>query len=342
MFRWIATSLLVGACLSLPSKKLFAQPVALPVLPPPGNAMPAGGLSDVLLTSLTTPALPAIPTLPIPMTGPKPVPPLVAPPAPPVDLKVASAISTTVSEDSNTVLPTASVSIAQAPPWYHFAYWFGPTPWDIGFELGLNGSEGINNTFSFRTGGHLKRETEFWKFDTTLVYNKNTSNDVETQNNALFDVRIDRKLGDSPWSLFFLNQELYDEFQAYDLRVSLNSGVGYQFIDTEHIDLIGRFGSGASHEFGGPDDRWAYEALFGMEYDHELSKTQRLSAKVDYFPEWENFDFYRVVTDIGWEIDLDRPGNMSLKFAVIDRYDSTPNGANPNEINYSVLLIWGI
>ena len=208
--------------------------------------------------------------------------------------------------------------------------------------MGLNGSEGLNNTFSFRTGGHLKRETELWKFDTTLAYNKNTSNDLETQNNALFDVRIDRKLGDSRWSLFFLNQELYDEFQAYDLRVSLNSGLGYQFIDTEHIDLIGRFGAGASHEFGGPDDRWAYEALFGMEYDHELSKTQRLSAKVDYFPEWENFDFYRVVTDIGWEIDLDRPGNMSVKFAVIDRYDSTPNGADPNEINYSVLLIWGI
>ena len=347
MFRLIATTLLIVACFVLQTESLSAQPVALPVLPPPGAAMPSGGVSDALMTSLTTPALPTFPmpaATPIstPVTTPAPVVTPAATPAPPTEIKVASAIATTVPEDSNTVLPTASVSIAQAPPWYHFAYWFGPTPWDIGFELGLNGSEGINNTFSFRTGGHLKRETEFWKFDTTLVYNKNTSNELETQNNALFDVRIDRKLGDSRWSLFFLNQELYDEFQAYDLRVSLNSGVGYQFIDTENIDLIGRFGAGASHEFGGPDDRWAYEALFGMEYDHELSKTQRLSAKVDYFPEWENFDFYRVVTDIGWEIDLDRPGNMSLKFAVIDRYDSTPNGADPNEINYSVLLIWGI
>ena len=356
MFRSITRALLISAIFALPAESLFAQTGPAPVvLPPPSIPLPLGGLSDALTPVLNPSALPAIAT---PVALPLPAPPASTPlavalPVVPVEPKlieietkvatlIATPLATTAEDDSEIALAAANISIAQAPPWYHFAYWFGPTPWDLGFELGLNGSEGINNTFSFRTGGHLKRETQFWKFDTTLVYNKNTSNEIETQNNALFDVRIDRKLGDSRWSLFFLNQELYDEFQAYDLRVSLNTGVGYQFIDTEHIDLVGRFGSGASHEFGGPDDRWAYEALFGMEYDHELSKTQRLSAKVDYFPEWENFDFYRVVTDIGWEIDLDRPGNMSVKFAVIDRYDSTPNGADPNEINYSVLLIWGI
>jgi len=244
--------------------------------------------------------------------------------------------------DPNVLLTQGAISIAQAPKWYHFAYWFGPTPWDIGFELGLNGTKGVNEALSFRTGGHLKRETDFWKLDTTLVYNKNTANGLETQNNALLDVRVDRKLGESPWSLYFLNQELYDEFQAYDFRVSANTGIGYEFIDTKHLDLLGRFGLGASREFGGPDDSTAFEALFGMEYDHELSKTQRLYTKADYFPEWEDFGRYRVVLDVGWEIDLDRPSNMSLKFSIVDRYDSTPNGVNPNEINYSVLLIWGI
>ena len=257
---------------------------------------------------------------------------------------VAAVENTTdaVVPDENIELTAANISIAQAPQWYHLAYWFGPTPWDIGFELGINGAEGINEAFSFRTGGHLRRETDFWKFDTSLVYNRNNANGVETQNNALLDVRVDRKLGDSKWSLYFLNQELYDEFQAFDLRVSGNTGLGYQFIDWEHVDLVGRFGLGASREFGGPDDSTAFEALFGLEYDHELSKSQRLYAKADYFPEWEDFSRFRVVTDVGWEIDLDRPGNMSLKLSVIDRYDSTPNGAEPNEVNYSVLLVWGI
>ena len=266
-------------------------------------------------------------------------------------------MATTNDDDSATLIPallpeeeeaegveTASFDVGPGPTyeWYHFAYWFGPTPWDLGFELGINGTQGTNEAFSFRTGGHVKRETKHWKFKNTLTYNKNTANSVETQNNSLLDVRVDRKLAESPWSLYFLNQELYDEFQAFDFRASANTGVGYKWIDTETLDLVGRFGAGASREFGGPDDTTKYEALFGGEYDHEISKTQRLSAKLDYFPEWEDFSLYRVVTDIGWEIDLDRPGNTSLKFSVVDRYDSTPNGFNPNEVNYSALLIWGI
>ncbi|MCA9230471.1 MAG: DUF481 domain-containing protein [Planctomycetales bacterium] len=226
--------------------------------------------------------------------------------------------------------------------WYQSSYWFGPAPWDIGFELGLNGAEGNNESLSLRTGGHVKRKTEFWKFDTSLVYNRNSANNVETQNNALLDVRVDRLLGESPWTLYFLNQELYDEFKAFDLRVSLNAGIGYQFVDTETIDLLGRFGAGASREIGGVDERWAQEALFGMDYEHKLSTTQKLTAKVDYYPEWKDFKKYRVVSDVGWMIDLDKPRNLSLKLSMQNRYDSTPNGAEPHELNYAALLIWSL
>jgi hypothetical protein len=31
---------------------------------------------------------------------------------------------------------------------------------------------------------------------------------------------------------------------------------------------------------------------------------------------------------------------MSLKLSVIDRHDSTPDGAEPNNLDYAVLLIW--
>lgn len=304
-------------------------------MPPPSPASaPSVGGSEA---SLALPGLPEIPAALIQST-----PLQIAAAELPVEREPEVAPSDKIIADPNLLPTQAPISIAQAPKWYHFAYWFGPTPWDIGFELGINGAEGINEALSFRTGGHLKRETDNWKFDNTLVYNKNTANGLETQNNALLDVRVDRKLADSPWSLYFMNQELYDEFQAFDLRVSGNAGIGFQLIDTEHLDLVSRFGAGASREFGGPEDNTAYEALFGLEYDHEITKTQRLYAKADYFPEWEDFSRYRVVTDIGWEIDLDRPGNMSLKFSVIDRYDSTPNGVNPNEVNYAVLLIWGI
>jgi len=343
MIRWIAKTLLATILLVglATEDQARGQGNEGPGVLPPPSATPA--ILDVILP-LAAPQVPV--ELPNGAALPDPQanhPQANLPGVPAAESNAAvTPTPATPGEDLSQIFEANPVVVAPLPQWYHLAYWFGPTPWDLGFELGINGTEGFNNVFSFRTGGHLKRETEFWKFDTTLAYNKNTANEIETQNNALLDVRVDRKIGDSPWSLYFLNQELYDEFQAFDLRVSANVGLGYQWIDTKHLDLVGRFGAGASREYGGPDESTAYEALFGMEYDHELSKTQRLSAKFDYFPEWEDFDEYRVVMDIGWEIDLDRPGNMSLKFSIVDRYDSTPNGVNPNELNYSVLLIWGI
>jgi len=242
-------------------------------------------------------------------------------------------------------LPQAELveaAITPVAPWYFPSYWFGPDPWTAGIELGINGSEGNNNVFSMRTGGHVKRETKVWKLDSSLYYNKNHSNGVETQNNGKFDLRLDRILAESPWTLFILENLIYDEFQPWDVQLSPNTGVGYRAINTEFITMLTRFGAGATRDFGGADEDWQPTALLGLDYEHKISKTQRLTAKVDYFPEWEDYRNYRVVSDFGWQIDLDRPKNVSLKFALVDRYDSTPDGAQPNNVDYSVLLIWGI
>jgi putative salt-induced outer membrane protein YdiY len=233
-------------------------------------------------------------------------------------------------------------ALTPAPHWYYPAYWFGPEPWTAGLELGINGSEGNNDVLSLRTGGHLKRETKLWKLDSTLAYNKNHSNGEETQNNGKFDLRLDRILAESRWTLFVLENLIYDEFQAYDVQLSLNTGVGYRVVDTEIVDLMTRVGGGATREFGGVDDDWQPQALFGLEYEEKISKTQRIVAKVDYFPEWEDYRNYRVVTDVGWQIDLDQPKNVSLKLSLVDRYDSTPDGVEPNNFDYAVLLIWGL
>jgi putative salt-induced outer membrane protein YdiY len=237
---------------------------------------------------------------------------------------------------------TLEAAIAPASAWYYPSYWFGPEPWNAGLELGINGSEGNNNVLSLRTGGHLRRESKRWKLDSSLVYNKNHSNGIETQNNGKIDFRLDRILAESPWTLFTLDNLIYDEFQPFDLQLSLNVGVGYRVVHTELVNLLTRFGAGTTRDFGGVDDEWKPQALFGLDYEEKISKMQRIVAKVDYYPEWEDFRRYRVVTDLGWQIDLDRPKNVSLKLSLIDRYDSTPGGAVPNNLDYAVLLIWGL
>ena len=226
------------------------------------------------------------------------------------------------------------------PIWYERAYWFGPTPWDTGIELGINGSSGTSESLSLRTGGYIKRESRFSKLSLSSYYNRTTRSGVATQNNAEFDVRNDWLLDDSsPWTLYGTGNMFYDEFQAFDIQVSANTGVGYRFAHEPGLDIIGRMGGGTSREVGGPDDRWVPEALIGFEYSQQLSTSQKFYGKLDYYPEFEEFGEYRLVADTGWEIELVQPSNMSLKISASDRYDSTPNGANPHLVNYSVLLL---
>jgi putative salt-induced outer membrane protein YdiY len=224
--------------------------------------------------------------------------------------------------------------------WYRPTRWFGHSPWDTGIELGLNGSTGNNESFSIRTGGYLKRESRFSKLDYSIYYNRTTTGEITTQNNASSDIRNDWTLDDtSPWTLYAKGNVFYDEFQSFDLQTNANTGLGYRIFKDPVVNLTTRFGGGASREFGGPDNEWTPEALFGFEYDQKVNDTQKFVATFEYYPEFADFGKYRMVADGGWEIELVQPSNVSLKISANDRFDSTPNDANAHLVNYSVLLL---
>jgi putative salt-induced outer membrane protein YdiY len=224
--------------------------------------------------------------------------------------------------------------------WYRPTRWFGVSPWDTGIELGLNGSTGNNESFSIRTGGYLKRESRFSKLDYSIYYNRTTTGEITTQNNASSDIRNDWTLDDtSPWTLYAKGNVFYDEFQSFDLQTNANTGLGYRIFKDPMVNLTTRFGGGASREFGGPDNEWTPEALFGFEYDQKVNDTQKFVATFEYYPEFADFGKYRMVADGGWEIELVQPSNVSLKISANDRFDSTPNDANAHLVNYSVLLL---
>lgn len=231
-------------------------------------------------------------------------------------------------------------TLAPPVPWYSPQYWIGPVEWDSAVELGINGSSGTSESISVRAGGYIKHESDLRKVAFDIYHNRTNASGVETQNNARTNFRHDWLFGDSPWTIYAMSQLYYDEFQAFDVNVNVNSGLGYRFLDYETIELTGSFGSGASRKFGGSDDQWIPEAQFGLEYEQKISKRQKLTAKTDYFPEWGNFSNFRLITDVGWEVALDAPSNVSLKVAATDRYDGQPDGAPPHNLNYSVLLLW--
>ena len=212
--------------------------------------------------------------------------------------------------------------------------------WKGGIELGFDGSEGNSETLNFRFGIDAKRKTDLDILDLNLDYRKKTADSRETANRLYFDGRHEWLLLDTPWTWFVHQTTEYDEFKAYDVRVTLDTGIGYQFIETDGTSLMARCGSGLSREIGGPDDSFVPELALGLDFDHQLTQRQKLSASAEYTPDLTGFSDFRVNTKAGWEVLLDEEWNLSLKLTVLDRYDSTPNGARANDLDYSITLLW--
>lgn len=304
------------------------------VLPPPGyqpNAWQAEGLSE-------PPA--AYPATALPAPG-------------PIQPMSEYPVAVPLAEPSTAVAPLTPESVVgnvlleedtpvENDVWYtRPVRWIGTIPWDTGIELGINGASGSNESLSIRTGGYVKRETESAECEMSAYYNKTSANSEETQSNAKFDVRNDWILEkDSPWTLFANGSLFYDEFQAFDLQFNTNGGIGYRIVHTPRMKLTTRVGAGASREIGGPDDDWVPEAIFGLDLNQRIAEKQKLYTKLDYFPQLDGFSEFRLVSDVGWEIELVQPSNMSLKLSMTDRFDSTPNGSDPRLLNYSALLLW--
>jgi hypothetical protein len=219
-------------------------------------------------------------------------------------------------------------------------YWFPTDGWSSSFEIGINGSTGNAETFSMRTGAHIQRSAGGSNFTLDVKYAKTLASGLETQHNALLNSNVETDVGDSLWTTFFKTSLEYDEFKAWDVRTAMNAGVGYHLLKTEDAKFIVRFGSGVSREVGGPDDDYVPEAVYGLEIDRKITKRQKFYGTVEYFPDWTDYQDYRLVTNAGWEFVLDEEANLSLKLGAIDRYDSTPHGRKPNDLDYSLVLLW--
>lgn len=219
-------------------------------------------------------------------------------------------------------------------PFYYYKAWNGS------FDLGANGSEGNSQSFNLRAGLNMKREVP-WNITTlTANYVNNSANSVQTADKLFIDGRYEWLFSPSPWSLYVHETTEYDEFRAFDVRITADAGVGYQFWKTPVSRLKGRVGPGVAREIGGANDRWTPEMVFGGIYERQISKYQKFNFTVDYFPQMDDFTKYRVNTQINWEVVLDEINNLSMKIGVVDRYDSTPEGKQPNDIDYKTVLVW--
>jgi putative salt-induced outer membrane protein YdiY len=213
--------------------------------------------------------------------------------------------------------------------------------WEGSFSLGLDGAEGNNEAMNLHVGFNAQRKTDLHLLYLDLDYNRRTTDTISTANRLFSLARYERLIQQTAWSLFVASTGEYDEFQDFDFRVTAHGGVGYRFFATHQAALKSRFGSGFSHEIGGPKDHYyAPELIVGLDYERRISYRQRLVATVDYMPDISDFTSFRLNSLAGWEFLLDQMTNLSLRLAVRNRYNSSPGTAKPNDLDYAALLLW--
>ena len=82
--------------------------------------------------------------------------------------------------------------------------------------------------------------------------------------------------------------------------------------------------------------------MAGLKGERKLTDRQKLTARVDYYPDVGNLSSFRFHAKANWVLLIDEEMNLSLKIGAYDRYDSTPSsGDQPNDIDYWISLHWG-
>jgi hypothetical protein len=215
-----------------------------------------------------------------------------------------------------------------------------PKIWSGNIELGITGTEGNQETFNIRAGGKATAKYAWSTQTYEAIYLDNTSSGVTTAHSAIGDARWEIPLWNPKWSYYAHGRLEYDEFKPFDIRVAGDTGLGYDWIKTDVNMFQTRAGISTSREFGGVDDFWKGELAFGLEWRRTLDARQKITLKSDYFPAWDDFSDYRLNTQADWEFAIQPAWNVSLKLSAISRYDATPNGANPHDLNYAALVLW--
>lgn len=224
-------------------------------------------------------------------------------------------------------------------PKAELSFWEG---WKRNVDLGLNGSDGNSQTLNVRVAVGTERKSDRLETKAGISYvvarddNRTTKSRGEgfVFNNWLFGA-------DSRWGLFGQVKAEYDEFQAWDWRLSGAFGPSYMIIKEENTTLRGRVGVAFSYETGGElqDEKVSPELDLGLDFAHTFKEGHKLFANADYYPSLDEFPAYRAVAQAGYEILLSKENNLVLKLGLQDRYDSTPGvGFRRNDLEYFVTL----
>lgn len=223
--------------------------------------------------------------------------------------------------------------------------WFGVPilpGWDRRFEAGLDGAEGNSETFNVRVAfmGDYEDQEDRWHVGSAFV--RQTADGDATRNDFFAEAIRDWLIPDQRHFYFGQARYDYDDFQAWRQRVSAAGGVGYELIDREEFDLIGRVGGGANYTWDGEaDDELTPEALLGIEGAWQIDDAQSFEFKNTLYPSLGEVGEFRNLTSLAYVIEMDQAKGMSLKLGLENEYESvTDDDSEHNDLKYFAALVF--
>lgn len=208
----------------------------------------------------------------------------------------------------------------------------------FGFEFG----SGNNDRTKFSGGFNINKK--YWGHKTELYteYFIASNNRGESENRLLSRFRQDWSTGGTKWNSVFLRVDGdADRFQDYDYRLNVSTGPSYQAVKTDKTDIRLSLAASARREFGGGNEDIVPEGAFFLNASHRLSDTQRIRFAVDYLPEVEQIQRYRLNARVNWDIDINPEAGLGLRMSVNNRYDSRARGSRErNDFDFLMHLIW--
>jgi hypothetical protein len=224
-----------------------------------------------------------------------------------------------IKEQSTTPNKTKPTSAASETP-------AASSNWDQSISVGLNVQNGQKDTKSFSALYNANKTENGHKSTIDMSYQRAQSDGERTLNRFASAWGNEWFRAASRWNTFSMLQFDWAEFQSWDQRLIGNMGIEYDLIQSQEADkkftLAVRIGSGFRKEFHSFDEDLIPEGLLGASVSWSISNLQTFSADTTWYPDYNDFENYRLVTNAAWDLQLTSIENLEFSIGLMHEYNS--------------------
>ncbi len=205
------------------------------------------------------------------------------------------------------------------------------SPWKLLFDGNVNFDSAKDKQLDFRIAAsaiYEIKDVEKWSNNVEFFFK--TVNSATTDDNLLGTSTYNRFVTKGgPWLWFVKGQGQASSLEAWEQRLSLWGGVGYEFMKAPPFRLLGKLGVGGSYEFG--DNQNFLPELYGeMEWDWKISESQAVVGSWWVTPDVADFSSYQFLARLEWTMKFQEITGLSILGGIRWQYQSDVPAADVN------------